>query len=153
MYDTIMALLHAVESRSGGLFPYSQRESLDGMEQPVTAENEANEAGRERSGALDHVVRLLTPQFFSHLHAIPASKSMYSLDDEKPLNLNTLKLLQFTVPASSLVLASLSRKVVQPVRTERPAVERARVIERDDERNVVRPPATPADVGLSLEDH
>lgn len=55
-------------------------------------------------------------------------------------------------PALPFVFASLSHEFAQSLRLERLAVERPRVIKRDEEGNAVRPPTVSADVALSLED-
>lgn len=78
---------------------------------------------------------------------------MYALDDGKLLDRNTVKQLQLTAPALPLVFNSLSRKAVQPLCIEQPAVKRSRIVELDDKGNAARPRVTFAYVGLSLENH
>lgn len=64
-----------------------------------------------------------------------------------------IKQLQFTSLAFSLVFASLSENVVQPLHVEQSAVEHPKIIKPDHGENAVRSPAASADVKLSLQDH
>lgn len=51
------------------------------------------------------------------------------------------------------MFVSLSQEAVQPLRIERPAVERPGVVELDQKENAVRPLTALADVGRFLKDH
>lgn len=59
----------------------------------------------ERSGAVNHVIRLLTSQFPSQPPALPGGSSMYTLGNEKLLESISVEQLQLTGPASTLELA------------------------------------------------
>lgn len=119
----------------------------------MRAEEKAEKAVRERSGAVDYAMCPLNSQFFSHLHALLGSVNLYSLDDEELLERNAVRRLQFTAPTFSLVLAVLLPELFQALHIEQPAVKRRRVIKLDDKGNAVRPPKTLADAELYLENH
>lgn len=61
--------------------------------------------------------------------------------------------LQITAQAGTLVTASLSQEVVQPLYVQQSAVGRPGVIDLGDKGNAVRPPAKSADVELFIEDN
>lgn len=102
---------------------------------------------------MDHAIRLLTLQFVIHLHAILGSTSFYILDDHKLLEWNAVKKLHFTAPSLCPVFASLSHEFAELLHIERPAMERLRIVELDDEEYAVCSLATPTDARLSLNDH
>lgn len=72
-------------SRRDGSSPRFLRESLDEVEGPVTTEEEVDEAAWERSEAVDYAMCLLALQFFSHPQALDASNSLYTIDDDRPV--------------------------------------------------------------------
>lgn len=65
---------------------------------------------------------LLTLQFSSHLNALRGNSSLYTLDNDKRLEWNAGKQPQLTASALSPVFSSRSRKYVQPLHKEQPAV-------------------------------
>lgn len=121
-----------------------QRQSLHGMERSVTAEQVVDKAARKRFGAVDHALRLLASQFFSNLHALFGSNSLYLLDDEKLLKRNAVEQLPFTAPTRSPLFSLLLQENVQSLQMKQPAAERPRVTDLEDEGNCVRPPAVSA---------
>lgn len=119
----------------------------------MTTEEKKHEAAWERIGTVDHATRLLTLHYFSRLYALLTSTSLHTLNDDTLLEWSVAKQLQLTTLALTLVFALLSYELIQSLNIKRPAVERRRRIELDDEGSDVRPPTTSAEAGLSLEDH
>lgn len=122
------------------------------MERSVRTEKEVKKAARERSGAVEDAMRLLASQFFSRPHALLCTNSRFMANDDKVLETNTIKQLQFTAPALPFVFALLLQGVSEPRHMQQPAVKRPQVMEPDDKENSVRPPAAYSDVLLSPED-
>lgn len=78
---------------------------------PVTTEEEADKAAWEHSGALSHAVHLLTLQYFSHVHALPSSRILYTIDNDRLLELDAVKQLQPTASTIPVVSAFVSLEV------------------------------------------
>lgn len=114
------------------------------MKSPVTTDEEVNKSAWERSNAANHTMRLLTMQFFGHLHALFGSDSSHILDDNNLLEWNEVRTLYFTALALSVVFAELLHEVALPLHIERPAAGRRRVIDLEEKESAIRPPATSA---------
>lgn len=82
-----------------------------------------------------------------------ATKNWYTLNNDRLVECTAVRQSHSIAPALCLVLAPLSHDVKQPLHINRPAVERPRVVELDDRRSAVRPPAASADVAHSLKDY
>lgn len=78
-------------ARSESFSMGSQLESLDAVEDPVMTHGELDKAGLERSRVVDHTMHLLTLKVFSFLHALLCNNSLYTLDGNKPLELDAAK--------------------------------------------------------------
>lgn len=117
-YDSRTAFLLFSVLRSGVFSPHAQWESLYRMERPLKTKEEMNKTAEERSGAVDHAMRLLTSQWFSHPHAFHSNRSLYTFEDDMLLKWNAVEQPQLTDPAHLLVLGSLLDKVVRPLHTE-----------------------------------
>lgn len=61
------------------------------MKRPVTSDEKGKESGCGRSSAVDHAMRLLIMQSFSHLRALFVVNSLYTLHDDKLLECNEVK--------------------------------------------------------------
>lgn len=99
-------------SRSEGSFSPSQRELLDDVQHPVRTEDKKKMTVWGRSVAVDRAKRLLISRAFSRLHAFLGNSSLYNLDRDQLLEWNEVERPQFTARNLSLVLASLSQKVI-----------------------------------------
>lgn len=86
----------------------------------MTTETKIDKAAWERCGAVDRVISVLKLQFSSHLHSLYGSNSLYALDDEKLLEWNEVRHLQFSFQfvVSCLLRASMksSSRCIQGVR-------------------------------------
>lgn len=78
---------------------------------------------------------LLLSLIFSHLKALLANNSPYPPDDDKLLDWNAVKQLQFTASTPFSVFVSLSDEAVQPLKIRPPAGKRPEVIELSDNEN------------------
>lgn len=78
-------------------------------------------------------------------------KSSYIFHDDKNLESNGVKKLQRTASVSPLALAVLRRGAVQRLQIEQTPMKLSKVIELDDERCAVRPPASCTELWSPLE--
>lgn len=123
-----------------------QRSSLDGVRPLVKTEAEVNKAVKERFVTVDHAVRLMISQSFCQLHALLSRNSLHTLLDDKLLDRNATKKLQFTAPDLFSVSDLLCDKDFQPLQIIAPARERAKMIEPGDQRSELSRPTTAASV-------
>lgn len=65
-----MGVLEASKSPENISAPLSRRESFESVEGPVSGEYVADRAAWKRSETADHAMRLLTLEFFKHLHGL-----------------------------------------------------------------------------------
>lgn len=84
-----------------------QRESRRYIEGPVPTEGRGNKTARERSCAVDHTMPLLTSQLCINLHALFASTSLFTFNDDKLLECSAVRQLSFIAPAVSFLAASI----------------------------------------------
>lgn len=108
VYNRRTDLPHVLMSRSKDLSPRSQRQSLHRMKCPVTAEEKVGEAAGERSAARDHAMPLLTYSSSTLFTLFFAVAACAPFDDERLLEWDAVKKLQFTAIDLSLLLSSLS---------------------------------------------
>lgn len=95
----------------------------------------------------------MTSQFFSRPHVQTVEKSLYTLEDNRPLQWNAFRQCQLTAAALSLALALLLHRVTQVLHKEPPAIEFSSVLNLDDEKDAIRVPAKCAQAELRLDDH
>lgn len=111
----------------------SERKSLGVVKLPVRTEKNMDKAAWERFGAVDYGMGLLTSPFFSHLHDLFDSDSLYSPDDNKFQKRSAVKQLQITAGAFCFGFILLLHEVFQALHVEQPARERLNEIELDGE--------------------
>lgn len=63
-------MLQVLKSWEDWFSPLSQRESFDGMEGPVSGEEEVEKTAWKRSETTGHAMHLLTMEFFKHPHGL-----------------------------------------------------------------------------------
>lgn len=64
----------------------------------------------ERSEAADQAMRLLTLEFFNHLHGLVGNNTLYTLQNDEVYEWNRVKQFCFKKPALPLVFAGLADK-------------------------------------------
>lgn len=137
LYSGRRPMLQVLKSRSAGLSLLSQRESFDGMHGAVSSREKTDGAVWGRTETVDSAMRLLTLKFFKHLHNFLGMKTLFSLQDEKLLELSAVEQFNWTGAKLLLVFASLEDEITRPLQIERLCGPPSEVVERDDEGNVV----------------
>lgn len=153
VYSKNKDLLHVVVSSTVRFSFRSQLEPLCLVESSVNSDEKVEEAAWERPETPDQATGLLAFQFLSHLHALFAHKSLYTLNGDKLLRWKVVKQLQITAPTFPLVIASILHDVIQPSKSQLSAAKRPRMMKLAGKKSVVSSPATSAEIELWLEIH
>lgn len=119
----------------------------------MKTDQEVGKAAYKRSGAVDHAMRLLTMQFFSHIHTLLGKHSLYTFDDYKHLKRNAVKQVKVVAPGILLYFALIFREEVELLHIEQSAEERPNFIELHYKGTSVRSSAASADAELFVNYH
>lgn len=94
---------------------------------------------------------LLNFQLLSLLHAFLGTNSSHTRDGDRLLGWNAVGQHELTALALSLLFVSLCHEFFQLLHKEQAVVRRVRMIELENKRSTVRPPATSVERGLFME--
>lgn len=84
-------MLQFLNSQKDEFSPLTQRKFLNAVKGPVNNEEKTEKTWLVCSETADHAARLLTSEFFKHLHSLFQIKTMYALEADKLFEWSTVE--------------------------------------------------------------